>query len=188
VDGGGGTADHRRGALAAALTRPDGVVLAVAYPLVLLLVARERGPRRALSVRRAVESLLVFAVPFVAFLLWRRAEFGMWLPNTAVAKGQSLPSPHDWEKVRQLSHYAGWPAVFLSVAVVGFALPRRPAMRRPIVGLLVPLLLAVGCYTVLDKDWMAQYRFATPIWPLGRRRAGRVRHAVVAGQLRRAGA
>ena len=32
--------------------------------------------------------------------------------------------------------------------------------------LLVPLSLAVASYAVLQADWMAQYRFATPVWPL----------------------
>jgi hypothetical protein len=32
--------------------------------------------------------------------------------------------------------------------------------------LLVPLGLAVASYAVLQPDWMAQYRFATPVWPL----------------------
>jgi hypothetical protein len=57
----------------AALTRPEAVVL---LPLLLLAL-----PRPAFA-RLAAAALL----PLLAFLLWRHAFFGAWLPNTYVAK------------------------------------------------------------------------------------------------------
>ncbi len=73
----------------AALTRPDGLVYAAAYPVVALVLLRRGGFSAA--VRATAWSLVAFAVPFGAHLAWRLATFGHWLPNTAVAKSQGLP-------------------------------------------------------------------------------------------------
>lgn len=77
-------------ALLAALTRPDGAVLVAAYPLVLALFLRRRDLAR--SVRALALHAGVVAVPYGAFLLWRHAVFGLWVPNTAVAKAQQTPN------------------------------------------------------------------------------------------------
>lgn len=76
-------------ALLAALTRPDGAVLMAAYPVVLALFVRRDLAR---SVRALTLHAGVVAVPYGAFLLWRHAVFGLWVPNTAVAKAQQTPS------------------------------------------------------------------------------------------------
>lgn len=73
-------------AAAAALTRPDGLVYAAAYPLALLLL-----PDRA-TLRAAAASTAVFAVPVGAYLAWRLVTFGDHLPNPARAEEQGLPT------------------------------------------------------------------------------------------------
>ena len=76
----------------AALTRPDGLVYVAAYPIAVLLLFRGRSSRAATAV---AVSLVVFAVPVGLYLWWRMATFGMWLPNTALAKAQSsVGQPH----------------------------------------------------------------------------------------------
>lgn len=147
----------------AALTRPDGLVYVVAYPVAVLLVAR-REPLRA--VVAVALSLAAFAVPFGSHLAFRRATFDAWLPTTAVAKSQGLPTLEGFAKVGDLVDYAGWLAVLAGVALVGAGLA-RPATRRALLLLLVPLGLAVAAFGVLVPDWMIQYRFATPVWVLG---------------------
>jgi arabinofuranosyltransferase len=63
----------------AALTRPDGLLYCAATGALLLDAARRGRPRAA----------LVGAAPLLAVaahLLWRRATYGWWLPNTYYAK------------------------------------------------------------------------------------------------------
>jgi hypothetical protein len=160
-------------ALLCALTRPDGAVYIGAYPLLLLLLLTRA--RLWASVRAAALSGLAFGVPIAAFLLVRHAMFGLWVPNTAVAKSQQGLTAEGLAKVSVLIGYAGWPIALTAAAVVGLAVglgsrragPRSGGMWPGVLGLLVCLLAATGAFGVLEPDWMAQYRFATPIWVTG---------------------
>ena len=154
------------GALAglAALTRPDGLVYVAAYPLVAGLLHTGRLKR---VVRSSAWSVGAALVPVGAYLAWRLATFGDWLPNTARAKRQGLPGPADLARPGELITYAGWLAVLLAVAAVVVVVMRRSRPRTVVGVILVPLSLAVMAFAVLPPDWMEQYRFATPVWPLG---------------------
>ena len=149
----------------AALTRPDGLVYAAAFPLAALLLLHRSDLARA--VRVAALSVLVFAVPVGAYLAWRLVVFGEYLPNTAIAKSQGLPGVAAATRPGELVTYIGWPAALLAVAAVGAALTPPGTRRRALAVLLVPLALAVVAFGVLAPDWMGQLRFATPVWPLG---------------------
>lgn len=149
----------------AALTRPDGLVYAAAFPLAALLLLHRADVGRAL--RAVALSSLVFAVPVGAYVGWRLAVFGEYLPNTAVAKAQGLPGLAAATRPVELLTYVGLPAALLAVAAVGAVLTRPGMRRRALVVLLVPLVLAVTAFGVLQPDWMGQLRFATPVWPLG---------------------
>ncbi len=154
------------GALAAfaALTRPDGLIYLAAYPLVSVLLVRRATWLTA--PRHVLYSVGAFAIPFGAYLVWRISEFGRLVANTAVAKHQSTPTVHDLTRGMDLVHYAGTPAVVAGVGVVGLALAWASKRRESLVALLVPLALAILSYCVLRPDWMAQFRFATPVWAL----------------------
>ncbi|WP_338757555.1 hypothetical protein V7968_23300 [Nocardia vulneris] len=166
------------GAIAAfaALTRPDGLIYLVAYPVISLLLVRRATWTAAL--RGVLYSGLAFALPFGAYLVWRYSEFGRLVANTAVAKNQEMPSVQDLSRIGDLVQYAGAPAVILAVGVVGLALASPGKWRDGAVALLVPLALAMVAYCVLEPDWMAQFRFATPVWALGA-----VVFAISAGEL-----
>ncbi|MGW7065715.1 hypothetical protein ACWGII_21560 [Streptomyces sp. NPDC054855] len=151
-------------ALLAALTRPDGAVLAAAYPVTVLLFLRKDHLARA--VRAVALSCGTFAVPYAAFLLWRRATFGLWVPNTAVAKAQRPPRLGQLAATGELLTYGGWALALIGAACAGIALARPGPSRRALVALLVPLALTLLAYGVLGRDWMALYRFATPVWVL----------------------
>lgn len=154
------------GALAAvaALTRPDGAIYAVAYALVALCWLRRSTLKS--SVGYAALSLVGFAVPYGSYLTWRYFEFGRLVPNTAVAKGQGFPGLTAFSRVGDLVDYAGALAVLVLVLVVGMALARASVVRAGLITLMVPLGLGITAYAVLEHDWMAQYRFATPVWVL----------------------
>jgi hypothetical protein len=147
-----------------ALTRPDGLIYVAAYPL-LAVVNLRRETLRHSAVAVAV-GLAAFTVPYGGFLALRQAVFGRWLPLTAVAKNQSVPTLADLGKVGQLFSYAGWLLVAAAVVVTGVALASGPRARRLLAGPLVTLLLALAAFGILQPDWMPWYRFATPVWPL----------------------
>jgi hypothetical protein len=149
----------------AALTRPEGAIYAAAYPLGVLILLRRRQWVPGL-VGVAV-SVVAFALPYGLYLAWRWSTFHAWLPTTAVAKSQGLPTAAGFAKVSVLVTYGGWLAVLLGVLMVGAAVARGSAVRDAVVLVLVPLGLALVAYGVLKPDWMEQYRFATPVWALG---------------------
>ncbi|MEU7582711.1 hypothetical protein AB0B50_34605 [Streptomyces sp. NPDC041068] len=153
-------------ALVAALTRPDGAVLAGVYPLLLLLTLR----RAQLRARAGAAALCVasFAVPYALFLAWRYAVFGRLVPNTAVAKAQELPDAELFSRTTgELLTFAGWPAVLVAAALTGIALTRRGMPRTALAAVVLPLALTLCAFGILEPDWMGMYRFATPVWPLG---------------------
>ncbi|MGH4032826.1 hypothetical protein ACQB60_28270 [Actinomycetota bacterium Odt1-20B] len=151
-------------ALAAALTRPDGAVLAAVHPLLLLLHVTR--PRLGASVRAAALSCGAFLVPYGAFLCWRYAEFGRLVPNTAVAKAQETPTLELFAGTGDLLAFAGWTAVLAGAGVVGLALSRPGRLRSGLAPVLLPLALTLTSFGVLKPDWMGMYRFATPVWAL----------------------
>ncbi|NEB76801.1 hypothetical protein G3I40_16460, partial [Streptomyces sp. SID14478] len=147
--------------LAAALTRPDGVVLAAAFPLTAFAL-RGRG-----AVRDVLVNCALFGGGYGAFLLLRHAVFGLWVPNTAVAKAQQPPELPEWSKVGELLGYAGWALVLVCAGAAGAVLSRPGPARRVLGVLCVPLALTLLAYGALAPDWMPLYRFATPVWVLG---------------------
>jgi hypothetical protein len=148
-----------------ALTRPDGVIYVGAFPLAALLLLRRENLHRAVAA--SVISVAAFALPAGGYLAWRMWTFGEYLPNTALAKSQGLPGSADLARPGELVGYVGWLAALLAVMFIGAALARPSRVRRGLSVLLVPFGLAVTAFGVLEADWMGQYRFATPVWPLG---------------------
>ena len=153
-------------AAGAALTRPDGLIYVLAFPLVVVLV-RLAAPR-AERLWAITNSVVAFALPTAAYLLLRLSVFGDWLPNTARAKAQGLPGVAGLNRPVELIAYAGWLLVAaVAVAVVLVLSGRSSPARSGLLVLIVPLGLAVTAFAVLNEDWMPQYRFATPVWALG---------------------
>jgi hypothetical protein len=156
-------------AFAAALTRPDGMIFAVSFPLVVLLLMTKDTIRA--SVVSVVVSLLSFGMPFGAFLLWRHAEFGRWVSNTAAAKSQPLKVDAEtvtaFNNISGLAGYIGVVGTLVALVIIGCNLGTASDFRRRLVGALVPLVLAIFAFGFLAPDWMAQFRFATPIWTVG---------------------
>jgi len=150
--------------LLAALTRPDGCIYVAVYPLLLAVLVRRST--LADSIRAVAVAVGTWFAPYGCFLLWRHAEFGLWVPNTAVAKAQTVPRPADLAKVGVLLGFAGWSIVLASALVIGTLLARPGRTRRSLLGVLAPLLIALLDYGALGRDWMPLDRFATPVWAL----------------------
>ena len=152
-------------AFVAALTRPDGMIYATAYPLLAIVFLHRYAWKPTLLA--AAKSVVAFGVPYGLFLLWRHHEFGLWVTNTTVAKSQSTPTLLSLARGSDLIGYLGWAAVFVAVGCVGIVLSQRSRVRAGVVAVAVPLVLAIMAYCVLNSDWMGEYRFATPVWALG---------------------
>jgi hypothetical protein len=152
-------------ALLAALTRPDGIIYAAAYPLVGCAFAT-RGTWRG-TVRQVALSSLTFLIPYAGFLTCRYLMFGRLVPNTALAKAQSLPTWENVQRAIEPVESVGWPVVFVAAACTAIVLASPSRARAAMIPLLIPLGLAIVAYCGLEADWMGYYRFATPVWALG---------------------
>ncbi|GLZ52729.1 hypothetical protein [Actinomycetospora sp. NBRC 106378] len=139
----------------ASLTRPDGIVYAAAYPLAVVVALRRD------SVRSVAVSLVAWALPVGAYLTWRWVRFGTLLPNTAIAKAQGAPT---WGPLSEFGLYG---LILVPVAAVTiFSWVRSPRYRSELAALAVVAVLALSAYAVLEPDWMGQFRFAAPLWPV----------------------
>ncbi|HWC29347.1 MAG TPA: hypothetical protein VG845_04610 [Dehalococcoidia bacterium] len=143
---------------AAALTRPDGVLLALAYPFLVLGLGTPAVERT----RHLVAYFAAVALPMVAFLSFRFWYFGELYPNTYYAKGGI--SLHDLDtKAGDLAHsVVGFGQVELhllvvAAVVVGAFAFRRPAMR--VAG--VFLACTAAGVLLLPPDWMRENRFCS---------------------------
>ncbi|WET82407.1 hypothetical protein P3102_14950 [Amycolatopsis sp. QT-25] len=149
----------------AGLSRPDGVIYAAAFPIVVALFTRRGGVPQA--IRAVLLSAAGFVVPFGGYLLFRWIEYGRLLPNTAVAKAQPLPTITDVAKAGTVLQYAGWLLVAVAIVCLALVMQKPSKLRAGVVALLVPFALSVIAFCILQADWMGQFRFATPIWALG---------------------
>lgn len=152
-------------AAVAGLTRPDGLIYVASYPLVVAIFTRRSSIRE--SVRSILVSGVAFAVPYGGYLILRYALFHRLIANTALAKAQSIPSLGDLNRLGGLVQYVSPLTVAVFGACVVASLATSARLRQPLVAVLVPLGLGLLAYCVLNPDWMAQYRFATPVWALG---------------------
>jgi hypothetical protein len=106
----------------------------------------------------------LFVGPLALHLLFRRAYYGAWLPNTFVAKTGNL----DWQLgaglmyVQSYASHAGF-VVYLAVlgAAVGMLQRRRDILA------ITAVTIATAAYVILvGGDWMKGYRFMAPFEPV----------------------
>ncbi len=150
-----------------AMTRPDGILYVVLYPLLTLFV-----PGR----RRIGWYLAAFAVLFGGFLLFRVLYFGDLYPNTYHAKGGPTREmvvdllTLDPKMARDLVELLGGAAgrlggPVLAALVIGAAfLAGRGRLRWAQAAPLAFALWAAAAYLLLPRDWMDELRFATPFF------------------------
>ncbi len=131
----------------AALTRPDGLVHAFAFPLAALITTGRNMFRQ--TGFACLVSMATFVAPVGAYLNWRWLSFGDYLPNPVRAKGQRLPGIEAFERPAELITHVGWLAVVVAVAAIALSLARGGPTATAIGTLPVPLTLAVASYAVL---------------------------------------
>lgn len=145
----------------ASVTRPEGAVLLAAACVVRLWRARSS---RRLLLREALGWVPAWA-PLVAWVAFRRAYYGEWLPNVYYAK----PGGLGWEGLTAGLAYlhtaimGGGTYLVLGLALVALQV-RRP--RAAVAGV---LLLAAGqaAFVVYSGgDWMIEARYGLPALPV----------------------
>jgi hypothetical protein len=156
-----------------ALTRPDAVVYAAAFPAVSFLARREG--LAAWMRARVVPYLLGFAATFGTYLAFRRTYFGDWVPNTFHAKVRPWMLTLDGARLFEIAtaavgRLAG--PVLVLIAVVALAGALGVVSARRVAVLATYLLAAAATYVLMPPDWMGEYRFATAFfiffyWALG---------------------
>lgn len=146
------------GAALAALTRPDGALLVLACAPLAWLRWRARG-RPGLREGLAWSPLLL---P-LAHLLWRRAYYGEWLPNTWYAKHLAV-----WPEsgVRYAASFALEYAVWLWLGLVLLWLARRPRFPLHTAVIVAVLLAHFGYYTFSIGGDHFEYRVYSQLVPL----------------------
>jgi hypothetical protein len=148
-------------ALATSLLRIDGVAWS-ALALAVALLALERGQRRG-ALRRFAVCAAIAAAGLAAFLAWRVAVYGEWLPNTVHAKA-SLSSG---TLVRGAKTSASYLLLHVTPLIAIAAAPlvaRRPERRRALA--CAWMFVAFLAYdTLVGGDWMPFFRFLAPATP-----------------------
>jgi hypothetical protein len=153
------------GALAAfiALTRPEGALF---FPLFLIFHHREW--------RRYTLSFGLLAIGYIVF---RGLYFHDLVPNTYHIKVSGSPLVAAWwsdaiNRFKTLS--AGlWgrsrilrTLIMTGLLGMGISLTRRRAIPKQLAVALAGTGLALAAYGLLPTDWMGEYRFASPVFPL----------------------
>ncbi|MBL9077673.1 MAG: hypothetical protein JNL08_09225 [Planctomycetes bacterium] len=128
----------------AAMTRPDGALLAAAA---FAFVLHDAWRRRA--VRLLVGYVVPFLVVFVPYLLWRHAYYGQWVPNTFFAKSGGDPYPG--QGLRYVAAFAScyW-ALLPALPLLGWFLVRRPDPLAPL------------CFGLGRRPWAVLAAFVLP--------------------------
>lgn len=144
-----------------AITRPEGILYSILYPLY-----------HRKTLRQYIPGVLVIFAGYINFrLLYFRALF----PNPYFKKSEQLLS-HTWwvntiaKSKSLLLGLFGSEGLVIAVITVLFAilviLLWKRAVNRPVMVLGAYVLVAVSGYLLLPKDWMGEYRYATPVFML----------------------
>ncbi len=149
--------------LALALLRVEGLLWVGALGVLALLAA---GGSRRLDARSAAAWLAPVVIGYAALLVFRRATFEAWLPNTVVAKA-GLSTAALARGLEQTTSFALTFPLALALAFAGGATwwrgtTRRHAWARMAFGSGAALL---AYHVLCGGDWMPFFRFLVPCWP-----------------------
>lgn len=148
---------------AAALTRPEPVLLFA--PLVALRWVRHGRPRLAkITLPRELAYLLLFGVPYGAFLGFRLAYYGELLPNTYYAKMVEDPEviSRGARYLRTAARDLGW-WWLVPWGLFALGAGRRSSHRTTTASVFLGLLLLVVWRE--GGDWMPAQRLLVPALP-----------------------
>jgi hypothetical protein len=153
-----------------ALNRPEALLFGCCAFAVLVL-----GVRRGISTRHLLLWTLTFAVPVAAWFLFRKAYYGVWMPNTfyakhielqnALVKGVGYLMRTFFRQVEEKIVYGTIGAAWWLLVIVGSVGDR--GRRSP--NVLVPMMVAMQIVFTLRSggDWMSSWRYMAAALVLG---------------------
>jgi hypothetical protein len=157
------------------LTRPDGVLYAIAVPVVVFgCWVADRRQRTLPTAARFVGTYLGMLILLVgSFLLFRYYYFHDLVPNTYHAKNASLAGTLRELGFRGMMLKCGElldsvlgvkyrTALLAVLAILGLCSARTRRLRREHLVWLLFLILSAAIFLLLPGDWMPMFRFATP--------------------------
>ncbi len=167
-------------ASAIALTRPDGLVYVLIFPVSIFL---KQIPLKKEKVVGSIKTMASYAVAFLlifgSYIIFRKLYFGEFYPNTYFAKGGPTISvaldaltlqPAYLTKLQEILQSIFGSKLWLlipTVIVLWLALIiREGKWHRQATVLFLTFLLSGFTYLILINDWMGEYRLATPFFTL----------------------
>ena len=154
----------------AALTRPDALLYAPAYPLMIAVADARSAFRPQVTLRRWITVVTGFVPVYASYLTFRVWYFGEWVPNTYFAKPKpsvaGLLAPGKFLDL--LESGTGdflWIALIFGAAAAVVLVQRRTLTLR-VATLFLYTGIASAAYALMPNDWMGEFRFATAFFPL----------------------
>ncbi len=162
-------------ATAIGLTRPDGILYAIIFPVTLLIYFISR---KESSIKPSLQCLGAFVLSFLgafgSFILFRWLYFGAIYPNTYFAKATNLTvsidrvltlqQPYLSKLTTLLGSVVTLKGAFLTIVILialsTMLLIFKKETKSHIL-ILTFLFISGFIYLILPVDWMGEYRFAT---------------------------
>ncbi len=149
-----------------AMSRPEGIIYFLAFPLLLLAqIAWRRVPAKP-AMKNLFNYWTFFAWPLVAFLLFRYFYFGDILPNTFYAKQTAsvanLGLATLGDLLRGMAPAWGYFLLASMIAAVIIGVRGRVFLKDHL-ALALLLLCSLASFSLLEADWMKELRFATGV-------------------------
>lgn len=155
--------------LLASLTRPEGIILAgflYLHKFIWLAINRKgiENPKRLLT-KTVLPEIAVFALPYLAYILFRFIYYGYFLPNTFYAKtGFSMVYI-----ITGIDYVFGFAKAYLLYGIIALCplLLLQKKMARFEVTFLLGFVFLYSFYVVfVGGDVLQLYRFMLPVLPL----------------------
>lgn len=165
---------------AAAMTRPDGIIYAAIFPAAVLLSLLGSYPK---NLRQAALDIIKYTAVLGmiggAFILFRYYYFGDLYPNTYYAKGGpstsilipalTLQEPYLTKFHQLMQSLFGTKLKFIiplaSIVVITLFYTRKKLWKEFTLILLTSFTAAL-IFIIMPVDWMGEFRFASPFFPL----------------------
>jgi hypothetical protein len=156
-----------------ALTRPDGIVYFVFFPIIFLLSYNFKG-RKNIVFTSMLTYFLSFLIIYGSYIAFRLIYFNDIFPNTYYAKGgpniidtlsiltfQPPVLAKYSELINSVAGIIGNLAT-LSIFFLIYSLVKDNLLDLKYICFLIILYISLLNYLLLPPDWMGEYRFATP--------------------------
>jgi hypothetical protein len=146
----------------ASLTRPEGPLYFAA-----LLLYRLGRDRKSTSDGRLTPWLMLFAVPYGIYFIWRLAYFGQFFPTSVVAKSQTAHLDAAVQGIAYLGEFFrihGGTILFLP-ALIPLMIRKSSAAARSTGAAWAIAAAGAALIIIAGGDWMFYSRFVTPFLP-----------------------